>query len=171
MSEVVLDSSNWQNTINEYSIYDEDDQSYTNKIGPTNTTGDGYNNFEFSLDYINVDDDAYGRSKALMYREAETCCSPGFPLEQQEDALQEKQRQREANDFGATAIKERHVPTANEHTRMNVKERRFEKKLLAHEWTSMEEEDKRSKAVEQVFRTEALKQNAEAENAANRRIG
>ncbi|MDA9686928.1 hypothetical protein N9U05_00385 [bacterium] len=54
---------------------------------------------------------------------------------------------------------------------MNAKERRFEKKLLAREWTAMEEEDKRSKAVEQVFRTEALKQSAEAENAANRRIG
>ena len=99
-----------------------------------------------------------------------TCCSPGFPLEQQEDALQEKQRQREANGFGTTAIEERHVPTANEHARMNAKERMFEKKRLVREWTAMEEEDKRSKTAEQVFRTEALKQNAEAENAANRRI-
>ena len=99
-----------------------------------------------------------------------TSCSSGFPLEQQEDALQEKQRQREANGFGTTAIEERHVPTANEHARMNAKERKFEKKRLAREWTAMEEEDKRSKAVEQVFRTEALKQNAEAENAANRQI-
>jgi hypothetical protein len=100
ISEVVFNSSSWQDTIyidiiGVNDMYDEDDQSYTIKIGPTNTTGDGYNNFEFSLDYINVDDDAYGRSKVLMYREAETCCSPGFPLEQQEDALQEKQRQRE----------------------------------------------------------------------------
>jgi hypothetical protein len=82
-----------------------------------------------------------------------------------EDALQEKQRQREANGFGTTATEERHVPTANEHARMNVKERKFEKKRLARDWAAREEEDKRSKAVEQIFRTEALKQKAEAENA------
>ncbi|MDA9686927.1 hypothetical protein N9U05_00380 [bacterium] len=74
ISEVVVDSSSWQDTIyidiiGVDDMYDEDDQSYTIKIGPTNTTGGGYNNFEFSLDYINADDDAYGRSKALMYRE------------------------------------------------------------------------------------------------------
>jgi hypothetical protein len=54
-------------------------------------------------------------------------------LEQQEDALQEKQRQREANGFGTTAIEERHVPTANEHARRNAKERKFEKKRLVRE--------------------------------------
>jgi hypothetical protein len=73
MSEVVFDSSNWQDTIyidiiGVDDMYDDDDQSYTIKIGPTNTTEDGYNNFEFSLDYINVDDDTYGLTTTILQR-------------------------------------------------------------------------------------------------------
>jgi hypothetical protein len=77
-----------------------------------------------------------------------------------EEALAKKQG---ANQESGLAMAPRAVPTANEHARMNVKERKFEKKRLVREWAAMEVEDKLAKAVMTQLKQEELAKAAQAQ--------
>jgi hypothetical protein len=79
-------------------------------------------------------------------------------------ALIEKDAE-QANSGSGVVIAPRAVPTANENARMNVKQRKFEKRRLAREWVEMEFEDKLAKAVRIQSKQEEVANAASAQNA------